>query len=161
MVVIGDPRQCRPRLALAARAQREHPVGREMPIEVRAAKILHAVEITGFARDLHHTFHRAPDHHDLTPREAGRVRNRAHPRDVGSKRGHRDPAFGCLHQFDDGLCDFCFRRRAPFPHRIGGIADQRQHAGVTEFAQPPLVRRLTYDRRRIDLPVAGVQHRSC
>ena len=158
MIVIGDARQRRARLALAAGAQRQHLVGRKMPIEIGAAEILHAVEIAGLARHLHHALHRAPDHHHLAPGRLGGVRDRAQPRDVGGKGGHGDPALGGLHQFGDGLGDLGLRRRAPFPHRIGGIADQRQHAGIAEFAQPPLVGRHADDRRRIDFPVAGVQH---
>ena len=54
--------------------------------------------------------------------------------------------------------DVGFRRRSAVADCIGGIADQRQHAGVAKLAQPPLVGWLANDRRRIDLPVAGVQH---
>ena len=62
MVVIGDTRKGRARLALAAGTQRQHLVGREMPVELGASEILHAVEIAGFASDLHDALHRAPDH---------------------------------------------------------------------------------------------------
>src|SRR4051794_3788098 len=57
MVVIGDARQRRARLALAARAQRQYLVRREMAVEISTAEILHAVEMTGLARDLYHAFH--------------------------------------------------------------------------------------------------------
>ena len=161
MIVIGDARQRRARLALAPRAQRQHLVGGKMAVEIGAAEILHAVEIAGLARDLHHALHGAADHHDLAARGLGRIGDRAQPRDVGRKGGHGDPALGALHQFGDGLCDLGLGRRAPFPHRVGGIADQRQHAGIAELAQAPLVGRLADDRRRIDLPVAGMQHGAC
>ena len=46
MIVIGDARKCRARLALAARAQRQHLVGGEMAVEVGPAEILHALEAT-------------------------------------------------------------------------------------------------------------------
>ena len=54
--------------------------------------------------------------------------------------------------------DIGLRRRAAFAHRIGGIADQREAALVAERAQLGLVGRRADHRRRIDLPVAGVQH---
>ena len=63
MVVIGDARERRARLALAAGTQRQHLVGRKMPVKIGAAEILHAVEIAGFAGDLHDALHRASDHH--------------------------------------------------------------------------------------------------
>ncbi len=158
MIVIGDARQRRARLALASRAQRQHLVGGKMAVEIGAAEVLHAVEIAGFARHLHHALHGAADHHHLAPRSLCGIRDRAQPRDVGSKGGHGDPTLGRLHQFGDGLGDLGLRRRAPFPHRIGRIADQRQHAFVAEFPQPPLVGRHADDRRRIDFPVPGMQH---
>ena len=52
MLVLGDARQRRARLALAAGAQRQHLVGRQIAVALDAAEILHAVEIAGLARDL-------------------------------------------------------------------------------------------------------------
>ena len=157
MIVIGDARERRARLALAAGTQRQHLVRRKMAVEIGPAKILHAVEIAGFPRHLHDALHGASDHHHLASRQPRRIRNRAQPRDIGSKGRHRDPALGRLHQFGDGLGDFGFRRRAAVPHGVGGIANQSQHAGVTEFAQAALIGRRTGHRRRIELPVAGMQ----
>ncbi len=76
MVVIGDARQRRARLALASRAQRQHLVGREMAVEIGTAEVLHALEITGFARHLDHALHGASDHHDLAPGCLRGVRDR-------------------------------------------------------------------------------------
>jgi hypothetical protein len=131
-----------------------------LSVEISAAEILDAVEKTGLTRDLHHALHRAPDHHDLAAGGLRGIGDCAQPRDVGRKGGHGDAAFCALHEFDNGFCNFGFRRRAPFPNRIGGIPDQRQHAGLAELAQPLLIGGLADDRRRIDLPVAGMQHRS-
>ena len=158
MVVAGDPRQRRARLALAARAQRQHLVRRKMAVEIRAAEILHAIEIAGLARDLHHALHGAADHDDLAVGGFGGIRDGPDARDVGRKGRHGDPALGGLHELGDRLGDLGFRGRAAVAHRIGGIADQRQHAGIAELAQPPLVGRQADDRGRVDLPVAGVQH---
>ena len=92
MVVIGDARQRRARLALAAGAQRQHLVGRKMAVKVGAAKILHAVEMAGLARHLHHALHGAADHHDFAPGGAGGIGHRAQPGDVGGEGGHGDAA---------------------------------------------------------------------
>ena len=61
-------------------------------------------------------------------------------------------------QFGERLRDIGLGRRAALAHRVGGIADQREAALVAERAQLGFVGRRADDRRRIDLPVAGVQH---
>src|SRR5579872_4093810 len=77
MVGIGDARQRRARLALTSRTQRQHLVRWKMAIKIGAAKILHAVEITGFPRHLNDALHRAADHHHLSSRQARGVCDRA------------------------------------------------------------------------------------
>ena len=54
--------------------------------------------------------------------------------------------------------DVGLRRRAALADRIGGIADQHVAALGAERPQLGLVGRRTQHRRRIELPVAGVQH---
>ena len=61
-------------------------------------------------------------------------------------------------QLGQRLGDLGFRRRAALADGIGGIADQREAALVAERAQLRLVGRRADHRRRVDLPVAGVQH---
>ena len=61
-------------------------------------------------------------------------------------------------QLGQRLGDVGLGRRAAVAHRIGGIADQREAALVAERAQLRLVGRRAEHRRRIELPVAGVQH---
>src|SRR4051812_8274599 len=65
VVVVGDAGQRGPRLALAAGAQRQHLVRREMAIEVHAPERLYPVEIAALARHLHHPLHRAAYHDDF------------------------------------------------------------------------------------------------
>ena len=65
MLVGGDARQRRARLALAAGAERHHLVGRQIAVGVDRAERRDAVEIAGLARDLDDPLHGAADHHDL------------------------------------------------------------------------------------------------
>ena len=102
MVVIGDARQRRARLALAAGAQRQHLVGRQMAIDIGAAEILHVVEIAGLARHLHHALHGAADHHDLAAGGLRGIRHGAQPRHVGGEGGDGDAALCGFHQCGDG-----------------------------------------------------------
>jgi hypothetical protein len=134
VVVIGDPRQRRTRLALAAGAQRQHLVRREMAVKISPAKTLHAVKMAGLTRHLHHALHSAADHDHFAIGGLGGVGDRLEAGDVGGKGGDGHPPLGSFHQLGNGGGDLGFRRRAPFPHRIGGIADQRQHAGIAELA---------------------------
>ena len=90
MLVLGDARERRARLALAAGAERHDLVGRQIAVGIHRPEILHAVEIAGLARDLHDALHGAADHHDLASAAARRVRDRAHARDVRGKGGDRD-----------------------------------------------------------------------
>src|SRR5689334_18422681 len=77
MIVIRDARERGARFALASRAQRQHLVGWKMAVEIGAAEVLDAIEIAGFARDLHDALHRASDHHNLAPGNPRRIRHRA------------------------------------------------------------------------------------
>ena len=151
----------RARLALAAGAQRHHLVGRQVAVGIGAAKLLDAVEIAGLAGDLGDAVHGAADHHHLAaagaaprprpPACAPRWRRRSSPR-----RGRALLAINSLSDFATSR----FGRRAPFAHRIGGIPDHGEAAGVAERPQLGLVGRRADQRGRIELPVAGVEHRA-
>src|SRR5262249_1656544 len=56
------------------------------------------------------------------------------------------------------FCHIAFGGRAPLAQGIGGIANHRQNAVGAELAQSRRVGRWPDRRRRIDLPVTGVQH---
>ena len=159
MVVLGDARERRARLALAAGAERHHLVGRQMAVDVDRAKLLDAVEIAGLARDLRDAVHGAADHDDFAL--AG-GRGFAPPRAMRATleakvvTATRRGAVRISSASD--FATSALRRRAALAHRVGGIADQREAALVAERAQLGLVGRRADHRRRIDLPVAGVQH---
>ena len=156
MLVLGDAGERRARLALAAGAQRQHLVRRQITVAFDAAEILHVLEITGLARDLDHALHGAADNDHFAVGGAGGVGDCAQPPDMGGESRDRDAAPRGADQFGQRLRDICFRWRLALAHRIGGIADQRQHALVAERLELGRVGRTADDRRLVDLPVAGV-----
>ncbi|MGY3514264.1 hypothetical protein ACVIQY_007239 [Bradyrhizobium sp. USDA 3051] len=109
MVVIGDARQRGTRLALAAGAERQHLVLRQMTVDLGGAETLHAVEIAGLARDLHHAFHGAADHDDLTVGGLRSDGDGLEARDIGGKGRDRDAALGGLDELGDGARNLGFR----------------------------------------------------
>jgi len=128
-----------------------------MAVEVGAAEILHAVEMAGFARHLHHAFHSAADHDHSRPAALAASATAFSRATLEAKVVTGDPAFGRHHQLGNGGGDLVSEVSA-VPHRIGGIADMRQHAGIAKLAQTPFVGRQANNGSRIDLPVAGMQH---
>ena len=158
MIAVGDARERRARLALAAGAERHDLVGRQVAVDIDVAEILDAVEIAGLARHLRDAVHRAPDQHHLAVAGRRRQRHRPDARHVGGEGGDADAAGRARDQIGKRVADIGFRGRAALAHRIGGIAEQREAAVIAERAQLGLVGRRTDHRCRIDLPVAGVQH---
>ena len=158
VLVLGDARDRGARLALAAGAQRHHLVARQIAVGLDAAEIRDAVEIAGLARDLLDPRHRAADDHDLAAGGCGGFGDRAHARHVRREGRDRDASRGAGDQLAQRLRHVGLGGRAAFAHRIGGIADQREAAFVAEPLELRLVGRRADDRRRIELPVAGMQH---
>ena len=77
---------------------------------------------------------------------------------MGGERRHRDARRRGADELGQRLRHIGFRGRAAVAHGVGGIADQRQHALVAQRGKLRLVGRRAEERRRIDLPVAGMQH---
>ena len=82
MLILGDARQRRARLALAAGAQRQNLVGRQIAVAFHAAEILHAVEIAGLARHLGDALHGAADQNHFAANGARRLGNGADATDM-------------------------------------------------------------------------------
>ena len=158
MIVRRDARQRRARLALAAGADRHHLVRRQIAIGIDAAEILHAIEIAGLARDLHQPLHGAADNDNLAVCSARRIGDGFDAGDVGCKRRHRNARrrarMSCFSVAATSASD----GERPSPHGIGGIADHGEAALVAQRAQLGFVGRRADQRRRVDLPVAGMQH---
>ena len=80
----------------------------------------------------------------------------AQPSDVRGESRHDDAALGVAHEFGEALGDIGFRRAFALAQNIGGIADEREHALFAERPQPRFVGEAADERRRVDLPVAGM-----
>src|SRR5690348_12044704 len=128
-----------------------------MAVKLSAAEFLHVVEIAGLARNLGDALHRTPNHHDLAVRGARGVGDGFQPRDVRGESRDGDTTARGADQLSNGLCDIGLRRRAALAYGVGGIANQREAALLTQRAQLFLVRGRPEDWRRIDLPVTGMQ----
>ena len=159
MLVLGDAGERGARLALAAGAERHHLVGRQIPVSVDAAEVLHAIEITGLAGDLRDALHGAADHDHLALGGARGLRHGAHARDMRRERGHRHAGGRRPDQLGERFRHVRLRGRAALAHRIGGIADQREATLGAQRAQFRFVGRRSENRGGIDLPVTGVQDR--
>ena len=158
MIIERDARQRRPRLALAAGTHRDHLVRRQIAVGIGRAEILYAVQIAGFARDLHQPVHGAPDDDDLAVGGARGIGDRLDARDIGGKGRDRNARRRALDQRRQSFRNFGFRRRTAFAHRIGRIPDHGEATFVAERAQLGFVGRRADQGRGIDFPIAGVQH---
>src|SRR5262245_27535090 len=158
MVVVGDARQRRARLPLAARAQREHRVRRQVAIDFNRAKILHAIEIAGLARDPRDALHGPPDHDDFALTGRGGLRDRAQPRHVRREGRNGNPRGSAADEFGKASGNVGLGWRPPVAERIRGIPDQRETALVAKRTQLGFVGRRADNWRWIDLPIPGVKH---
>ena len=150
----------RARLALAAGAQRHDLVGRQIAVGIHRPERLDAFEIAKFARNRDDALHRAPDHDHFAVVFLRCQRHRPQARHVRCEGCHRDAAFRRLDQRRNIAGDFAFRRRDAVAHGIGGIADNGETARIAERAQLCFVGAGADQRRAVDLPVAGMQHRA-
>ena len=61
-------------------------------------------------------------------------------------------------QLDQAVADLGLGARGARRQHVGAVADQRQHPALAELLEARSSVRLADQRRRIELPVAGVQH---
>ena len=89
---IGDARHRGARLALAARAQHDGLVGRQVgePLLIEIGEAFR--QVAGVDRDLDDAMQRAPRDHERAPGGVRGIGNRLDARDVGGKRRHRHAA---------------------------------------------------------------------
>ncbi len=159
MLVGGDAGQRRARLALAAGAERDHLVGRQVAVG------LDRPELVAIRRDSRSRARPGPpDPWRGRPRTTSRPQAAAASATARSRATFEAkvvtatrPGAVRMRSARD-LGDVGFGRRAAFAHRIGGIADQREATFVAERAQLGFVGRRTDDRGAVDLPVAGMQN---
>ena len=158
MIILGDAGERGARLALAAGAEREHLVRRQVAVDLDRTEIRDTVEIAGLARDLRDALHGAADQDDLAFAGGRGLRHRAQARHVGGEGGDGHPRRRAADKLGERFRNVGFGGRAPLAERIGGVADQRQAALVAERAQLGFISGWADNRGRIDLPIAGVKH---
>ena len=91
MVVARDAGQCRARLALAAGADHQDLVARDVAEFVLGQKARHIGEIAVVARGFLDPPQRTADQRDVAVMSARHLSDRLEPRHVGGKAGHRNP----------------------------------------------------------------------
>ncbi len=160
MVVIRNARKRRARLALAAGKKNERLLARQARVGVGGAERPHAREISHLARDIDNALHRAPDNDNLPPSRLRRKRRRADTRDVRRECRDGDTPLRVLNDLFEALGDVGFRGRYSVADRVRGVRDNRTHALLPEFTHPLFVGCRSCNRRRINLPVPGVNHES-
>ena len=129
-----------------------------MAIDLDGTEILNAIEVAGLARDLGDALHGAADDDDLAFAGRGGPRDRAQPCHVGGEGRNRNPRGSDADEFSKTSGDVGLGGRAPIAKRVSGISNQRETALIAECAQLGFVGRRTHEWRRVDLPVAGVEH---
>ena len=160
MGAIGDARQRRARLALAAGAEVEDLVGREVAGLGVGDEGLRCRSSRPTERAAgRHADHRAADQADAPAVGLGGADDRVHPRDVGGEAGRGDLALQCADQRGQ-------RARAPSASEPASPSTKTLVESQTMASTPssPSRRiasssvRAPEQRIGVDLPVAGVQH---
>ncbi len=156
--------------AIRARAARGSPwlpgadqhdaVARNVAGLVLGQKTRQIGEIAVLARRLFDPPQRAPDQRHLPLVRGGGQGHRFEPRHVRGKAGDRNAGVIAADQIGQRSAQLRLGPRCPGAQRVCRVADQSEDALVAELAQPCLVRGRTDQRVRIELPVAGVQHRA-
>ena len=148
MVVPGDARQRTARLALAAGDQQQDVVVRDVVDVVLGQERRQGLQIAALAGRRVHVAQRPADNGHAAPRVLRRQRHRFHPRDVAGEAGDRDAAAQVADQRGQAAAHVQLAAGMALDHRIGRIADHRQHALVAERGQRGLIRRRPQQRRR-------------
>ncbi len=157
---VGDARQGRPRLALAAGAQIEHlALGHGGGLGVGQERRM-GLEQAHMGGGGGHALHGAAHQAHPAPAGLGGADHRIHARHVGGEASHGHLA---LQRGDQGVQLFThlgFRAGHAVDEHVRRIADHGQHALVAQLADGGGVGDLAQQRVGVDLPVAGVQHRA-
>ena len=157
MVVVRDARHRRHRLALAAGAENELLVRRQLCELVRAQhEIVRHVHVAEVARDVRVLAHRAADERDLAPAVDRDVGGLLHPVHVRRERRDEDLAFALREDLAERLADDALRLRHAGPLRVRRVAEQEVDAAIADLGELADVGALAVDRRVVDLVVAGV-----
>ncbi len=145
------------RLTLAARDEDQ-----EIVVRNRAGLVLrhergHALEIAAFAGGGFEVAQAAADEGHAAAGVPGGVRDGFNARHVARETGHGHPAPHVADQGAQALPHFRLGARMALHHRVGGIADHRQHPLLAEPPEGSLVGGRADKRLGVELEVARVQ----
>ena len=157
MLALRDARERRARLALASRAQGNDLAPREFGEDGLIVEMKIGVEIAGRLRRLDHAEHGPADDDKLAAGGASGLGDGAETGDVRSEGGDCDPIRRLADQPRQYQSHVGLGGRHPVADGIGGIADERRDAIVSERFQPCHVGRSARERVVVELPVAGVE----
>ena len=154
----GEPRQGGVALPLAAGADQQGLAPRQR----RAGGLVQGFgkvgEVAAFARGDHVAFQRRSRQHQTAAGGGGDGAQRLQPGDVRGEGGDRHPLAAVPDDVEERRVEPALGAGAARVERVGGVADQRQHALVADPAQRFDIGHLPHHRVRIQLPVAGVEH---
>ena len=156
--VAGELGECRTLFTLAAGADDHQVLARDETVILLGDEFRQAVHVAELVRNADDAFQRAPKYQNLPSAITGGFRDRANAPDIGGEGGDGDAALGLLDHLAQAFAHLLLGRRISVAHGVGGIADKRQHALVAKRAETRLVGHRADFRRRIDLPVAGMDH---
>ncbi len=158
VVVVGDPRQRRERLALRARAENQLPPRLELvQVDRPHEQLVGRPNVVEVARDVQVLLHRAADHRDLAVDLGRHVDRLLHAVDVRGERGDQDAAGALRDDLTERLADDALGAREPGPLGVGRVAEQKIDAAVPELGELADVGAQPVDRRVVELPVSGVE----
>ena len=157
MLVAGDAGQGRARLALAAGADHQHPLPRQMADILLRDEIRQVLEISRFLRRLHHAPQRAAHQADMPAMGEAGLGHALDARDIGGEAGDGDAVAIAADELVHGLAHLGLGARAALDQDIGGIADHGQHPLAAQAAQRRLVGDRADDGIGVELPIAGMQ----
>jgi hypothetical protein len=156
VVVEGDARQRRERLALAAGAEHEHLV---VAVLLEVGRLdqrpLGHVDVAQVPRDVDVLAHRAADDANLAPGLHGDVHRLLHPVDVRRERRDENPAGADRDDLAERLADDALGQCVAGLLGVRGVAEQEVDALAADLRQAPHVGAQAVHGRVVELVVAG------
>ena len=157
VVVVGDARHRRHRLALASGAEDQLLVPRKLGElvwpENRVVRDVHVAEV---ARDVGVLAHRAADECDLSPALDAGVDRLLHAVHVRRERGDENAPGAAREDLAERLADDPLRLGDAGPLRVRRVAEHEGDASIPDLGELADVGALPVHRRVIELVVAGV-----
>jgi hypothetical protein len=159
VVVVGDPRQRRHRLALAAGAEDQHLVRLKFLQPGGPDQgLLGNLDVAEVARDVEVLAHRAADDADLAPDLHGDIDRLLHPVNVRREAGDEDAATALRDDLPEGLPHEPFRAGHARSLRVRRVREEEVDSAVPELGERPHVGLEAVHGRVVELPVGGDQH---